>query len=137
MNIFTKQKQKQTHRHRNRLVVAKRDGRENGMKWEFGASGCKLLYFEWVNNNVLLYRTGNYIQSPGKDDDENNIKKECMCLCITESLCCTPEIGITLKLNSMLLNKKVLSYRRLEFNLSYHQNLHKSFNKVSLSGGIS
>ena len=112
-------------------------GGGTGTDWEFGVSGCKLLHLEWIDNKVLLYSTGNYIQSPGKDDDENNIKKECMCLCITESLCCTPEIGITLKLNSMLLNKKVLSYRRLEFNLSYHQNLHKSFNKVSLSGGIS
>ena len=25
---------------------------------------CKLLYIEWINNEVLLYSTGNYIQYP-------------------------------------------------------------------------
>ena len=33
-----------------------------GMDWEFGISRCKLLYREWINNKVLLYSTGNYIQ---------------------------------------------------------------------------
>ena len=32
------------------------------MDWEFGISRCKLLYIEWINNKVLLYSTGNYIQ---------------------------------------------------------------------------
>ena len=31
---------------------------------EFGTSRCKLLYIEWINNKVLLYSTGNYIQYP-------------------------------------------------------------------------
>ena len=53
-------KQKQTHRH----VVAKGEGGEGGMEWEFGVSRCKLLYIEWINNKVLLYSTGNYIQYP-------------------------------------------------------------------------
>ena len=30
------------------------------MEWEFGK--CKLLYVEWINNKVILHRTGNYIQ---------------------------------------------------------------------------
>ena len=34
------------------------------MDWEFGISRCKLLYIEWINNKVLLYSTGNYIQYP-------------------------------------------------------------------------
>ena len=43
-----------------------------GMEWEFGVSRCKLSYIEWINNKVLLYSTGNYIQYPvinhnGKD----------------------------------------------------------------------
>ena len=43
-----------------------------GMDWEFGISRCKVLYIEWINNKVLLYSTGNYIQYPvishnGKD----------------------------------------------------------------------
>ena len=32
------------------------------MEWEAGISRCKLLYTEWINNKVLLYSTGNYIQ---------------------------------------------------------------------------
>ena len=33
-----------------------------GMDWEFGISRCKLLYREWMNDQVLLYSIGNYIQ---------------------------------------------------------------------------
>ena len=46
----------------NRLVVAKGEGVEGGMEWEVGISRCKLLYIGWINNKVLLYSTGNYIQ---------------------------------------------------------------------------
>ena len=62
MNISTKQKQTQDIE--NRFVVAKREGGGGGMDWEFGISRCKLLYLERVNNKVLLYSTGNYIQYP-------------------------------------------------------------------------
>ena len=34
------------------------------MNWEFGSSVGKLLYIELINNKVLLYSTGNYIQYP-------------------------------------------------------------------------
>ena len=34
------------------------------MDWEFGISGCKLVYIEWVNNKVLLCRTRNSIPYP-------------------------------------------------------------------------
>ena len=37
--------------------------------WSFsfriGVGRCKLLHWAWINNKVLLYSTGNYIQSPG------------------------------------------------------------------------
>ena len=33
--------------------------------WEFGIGRCKLLHLECINNKVLLYNTGNYIQPPG------------------------------------------------------------------------
>ena len=48
----------------NRSVVAKGEGVGGGMRWEVGVSRCKLLYIEWINNKVLLYSTGNYIQYP-------------------------------------------------------------------------
>ena len=53
-------------------MVAKGAGVEGGMEWEFGVSRCKLLYTEWINNKVLLYSTGNYIQHPKIN---HNIKK--------------------------------------------------------------
>ena len=60
MNLSTKQKDSQTEI---RLVVAK-GGDGGGRKdWEFGIIRCKLLYIGWINK-VLLYSTGNYIQSP-------------------------------------------------------------------------
>ena len=31
---------------------------------EFGLSRGKLLYIEWINNKILLYSSGNYIQYP-------------------------------------------------------------------------
>ena len=37
-------------------------GGGGGIDWEFGISRCKLLYIEWINNKVLLYSPGNYLQ---------------------------------------------------------------------------
>ena len=45
-----------------RLVIAK----GKGWVWdrlEFGVSRCKLMHLEWISNEILLYSTGNYIQS--------------------------------------------------------------------------
>ena len=49
----------------NILTVAKGEGKESKKDLDFGVSRCKLLHLEWINNNVLLYITGNYIQTPG------------------------------------------------------------------------
>ena len=48
------------------------------MDWEFGIRRCNLLYTEWINNKILLYNTGNYIQYPvinynGKEKKTPNI----------------------------------------------------------------
>ena len=45
------------------------------MKEEFGVSRCKLLHLEGMNSKVLLYSTGNYIQSLGIDHMEDNMRK--------------------------------------------------------------
>ena len=52
-----------------RLVVAKGEWGGSDMDLEFDISICKLLYLEWISNKILLYSTGNYIQSPGTDHD--------------------------------------------------------------------
>ena len=73
MNLSTRQKQ--THRYRADfyLVGGSRGGK--GMDWEFGVSRCKLLHLEWINNKVLIYSTGNYIQSPGRNHNGKQYKK--------------------------------------------------------------
>lgn len=40
------------------------------MDGEFGVSRCKLLHLEWVDNEVLLYSTGNYVESRGIEHNE-------------------------------------------------------------------
>ena len=68
-------------------------GRE-GKEWAFGISRDKLLYIEWINNKVLLYSTENYIQYPVINHSGKEYEKEY--ICITESLCCIPEINTIL-----------------------------------------
>ena len=55
---------KQTHGHRKQTVGCQGEGVGGGMEWEVGVSRCKLLYIGWINNKVLLYSTGDYIQYP-------------------------------------------------------------------------
>ena len=80
----------------NRLVVAKGEGGGEEKDREFGNSRCKVLYTGWKNHKVLLYNTGNYIQyliisHNGKEYEKKNVH-----MCITKSLCCRAEIGMTL-----------------------------------------
>ena len=83
MNLSTKQKQ--THRHRDqiRLVVAKGLGGGRGMDWETEVSRCKLLHLEWINNKILLYSTGNYIQSPGINHNGKEYFKKRIYICVS------------------------------------------------------
>ena len=58
-------------------MVAKEGGR-GGKHWEFGISRGKLLYIGWINNKVLLYSTGNYIQYPVINYNGKEYEKECI-----------------------------------------------------------
>ena len=48
-----------------------------GMDWEFGINRCKLLHIEWMNNKVLLYSTGNYIEYAIINHNEKEKKLGC------------------------------------------------------------
>ena len=52
------------------------------MDWEFGINSSKLLYTDWINKNVLLYSTGNYIQYPVINHNGKEYEKECICIYI-------------------------------------------------------
>ena len=66
------------------------------MEREFGVSRCKLLYTEWINNKVLLYSTGDYIQSPVINYNGTQYFKKNVYTCGTESFYCTAETGTTM-----------------------------------------
>ena len=69
-----------THRHREKTCSCQ-GGRKD---WEFGTSTCKPVYTGWMNNKVLLYSTGNYIQYPVIKHNGKEYEKVYMC--ITELL---------------------------------------------------
>ena len=50
------------------------------MDWEYGVSRCKLLPIEWVNNKVILYSTGKYIQDPVINYNGKEYKRKCITL---------------------------------------------------------
>ena len=63
----------------NRLVVVKG---KTGMEWEAGHSRCKLSVMERIDNEVLLYSTGNYIQYPEiNHNGKEAFKKESIYMC--------------------------------------------------------
>ena len=54
-------KQKQAHGHKEQTCGRQGGGGGNRMDWEFGVGRCK--HLEWISKEVLLYSTGNHIQS--------------------------------------------------------------------------
>ena len=67
-------------RNRNRLTektdFRKGRGSWRGINEEFGISRYKLLYIKQINNKVLLYSTGNYIQYPVIKHNRKEYEKE-------------------------------------------------------------
>ena len=67
-------------------------------------SRCKLLFLGWINNKVLMYSTGTYIQHPMRSHNGKKTFKN-VCMCVTESLCWTEEIGTTV--SQLYFSKKI------------------------------
>ena len=55
-----------------------------------------LFHLEWVSNEVLLYCTGDYIQSLGVEHDGRQYEKKNVYKYMTRSLGCAAEIYIKL-----------------------------------------
>ena len=77
-----------------------------GVDWDFGIGRGKVLPLEWINNKVLMYSTGNYIQYPATNYNGKEYKKN-VCMYITESLCCAAEIGTTLSIKQTSIKKNM------------------------------
>ena len=99
---------------RNRLTdIEKKKKKPYGYQrrkgWEFGISRNMPLYIKYISNKVLLYSIGNYIQYPVINHSRKEYEKECVYICITESLGCIPEANTTLQVNytSMKVNKAI------------------------------
>ena len=72
-------KQKETYRYREQTCGCQGEGGWGKDEWEVGVSKCKLLYTERINNKVLLYSTGNYIQYPMINHNGKEYEKEYIC----------------------------------------------------------
>ena len=60
------------------------------MDGEFGIGRGKLLYLEWISNEILLYSTGDFVQSLGIEHDGDDMRKRiymCMCVYIYVYIC--------------------------------------------------
>ena len=81
------------------------------MDWEFGADRGQLLHLEWISNEVLLYSTGNYIQSLGIENMmEDGMRKRMYThthIYMSGSLCYMAEIETVLKINNTLIKNKI------------------------------
>ena len=60
MDLFTKQKK--THRHRKQTYDYQKEKGRGGINWEFEINRYRLPNIKQINNNDLLYSTGNYTQ---------------------------------------------------------------------------
>ena len=52
------------------------------MDGDSGVGRCKLLHLEWINNKVLLYNKGNYIQYPVINHNGKEYLKKRMSTCV-------------------------------------------------------
>ena len=66
------------------------------MDGEFGVGRCKLLHLEWIINGVLLYSSGNYVQSHGVEHNGRWCEKKyvCVCVCVGLGHCAVQQILI-------------------------------------------
>ena len=78
-------------------MVTKGERGGGGINWETGIDIYTVLYIKPKTNKNLLYSTGNSTQYSvmaymGKES-KNRVD---ICICITDSLCCTPKTNTTL-----------------------------------------
>ena len=83
-----------------------------GIGGEFGIDMYMLLYLKWITNKDLLYSTGNSAQCYGGSLDGRGISGRMdTCICMAESLHCSPESITTLLIGyTPIQNKKLKTW---------------------------
>ena len=107
------QNKKQVSNIENRFVVARGEGGRSGMDWEFGVGRCKLLHLEWVSDEVLLYSTGNYIQSLWIEHDGREYEKK--------------NVDIDVWLGYFVVQQKLAQYCKSTIYIYTHTHTHMFF----------
>ena len=85
MNLFTKQRVTDAE---DKLMVTRRE-RGGGIIWKIRIDIYTLLYIKQITSKGLLYSTRNSIFYNNLYG-ERILKSVDICICITDSLCCTP-----------------------------------------------
>ena len=80
---------KQTHRHREQICGCQREWGGEGWAGNLAFTDAKLLYLDQINNQDLLYNTGNYIRYPMVIHNGKEYEKYRAYIHIIESLCYT------------------------------------------------
>ena len=75
-----------------------------------------LVYLKWITNKDLPYSTGNPAQRHVAAWMGREFGGEWICICVTESLCCPPEI-ITLLIGYTPIQNKMLGGKKKKQNL--------------------
>ena len=73
------------------------------LKWLPSKKKNLLLHLEWISNEILLYGTGNHIQSLRIEHDGRQYEKKNEYKGMTGSLCCTEETDTTQEISYTLI----------------------------------
>ena len=76
MNSSTKLKE--THSYKKHIFGCQGGSGGEGWEWEVGVSRGKLPCAVWINDKVLLFSTGDYIQDPVTSRNGKEYEKECI-----------------------------------------------------------
>ena len=93
MNIFTKQKQSHRYRRQSNGYQGVMPGRYELEDWD---QHIPTTIYKIDTEIDLRYSTGNSTQYSVMTYMEKNVKRVDICMCKTQSLCCTPETKTTL-----------------------------------------
>ena len=79
-------KTEKDHGHGEQTCVCQGKEGQKRLNGEFGVGRCQLLHFKQLGKRILLYSTGNCVQSLGLEHDGRQYYKKRMCVCVCGGL---------------------------------------------------